>query len=203
MAQCEVVCPVKSTYNAVNIKINNPKASISDKKKFENGNGEYNAVNLEINNPELENKPVYSYPDYDSIVTADMAMIPFDIPEIPLYPISYKTSYVNNRTYIAADLDSDSQKPETVMSVPEPYLTTTENEKNPVFHGISFRATNKPEIVADAKIKPAIDINIVTDNLASDNLDVQAKQMEEIVSASLADGKSALPYVSTIVFCSS
>lgn len=201
MTKCEVVCPAKSTYNAVNIKINNPKANVSGNMCCDENNGNYNAVNLEINNPELRQKPVYSYPNYDGFVPADIAIMPFDMPEVPLYPISYKTSFINNRTYISADLDSDNVAAKSSVKVPEPYITNRENEKmNLTFHGISFRAAEKPVIVPDANIKPAVSTDVVIDNLASDDLDVQAKQMEKIVSAALKDEKSALPYVSTPVF---
>lgn len=200
MTKCEAVCPVKSTYNAVNIKINNPKTNVSDKKRINENEGEYNAVNLEINNPEIKQKPIYSYPRYDTIVTADMVR-PYESQEIPVFPVSYKTSFVNNRTYINADFDTEDSVLKDKQEVPRPYLTNRENEKmNLTFHGISFRASEKPQIVSDAKMLPAIDTDEVIDKLASDDFDVQARQLEVIISDALKDDKSAVPYISTPVF---
>ena len=125
MSQCQTVCDPRSTYNAVNIKINNPKANISDKIDGCDCNGDFNAVNLEINNPQLRQKPVYSYPGYDSIITYDMlgpAVV--DVPNLPVLPVAYKTSFVDNRTYITSDTETKD-----AVNVPEPKLTTIENEK--------------------------------------------------------------------------
>ena len=73
MSQCQVISPLKSSYNAVNIKINNPRANVTDNRMADDG--ELNAVSLEINNPEIRQKSMYSYPVYDAIVKADMADI--------------------------------------------------------------------------------------------------------------------------------
>jgi hypothetical protein len=190
MSQCEVICPARSTYNAVSIRINNPKANMSDKMSNADGEGEFNAVNLEINNPELKQKPVYSYPEFDEIVTSDMAM-----PMIA--PVAYEASYVN-RTYISPA--KDYKAAETVV-VPEPNLTTVEDEKkNLAFNGIRFKAAQKPEITPDAGLKPAVDVDKVVGNLASADYDVQAKQLEEIVYYSLKDTKNAIPYITAPVF---
>lgn len=162
MSQCQIIEPM-STYNAVNIKIHNPRANVAGKTQ-ECNNGEFNAVNMEIINPEL-GQPIYSYPVHDSIVTSDMALAP--------------------------------------VTVPEPNLTTVEDEKknngNPAFSGISFRAS-APEIIPDANLKPAINIDEVNANLKSDNYDVQARQLEKIVKAALGDKESAIPYVTQSVF---
>ena len=206
MSQCEVISPATSTYNAVNIRINNPRANVSDKLKQNEGNGEFNAVNLEINNPELRQKPIYSYPKYDTIVTSDMANIsPMDVPPVPLVPVAYKTSFINNRTYISTDMDTKDIKDAEVVEVPEPNITTTEKEKklaenNPTFNGLTFKAASDVNIVQDANIKPAVDIEAVINNLSSPDYDVQAAQMEKIVGAALKDKTSALPYITTSVF---
>lgn len=206
MSQCEVISSATSTYNAVNIRINNPRANVSDKLKQNEGNGEFNAVNLEINNPELRQKPIYSYPKYDTIVTSDMANIsPMDVPPVPLVPVAYKTSFINNRTYISTDMDTKDIKDAEVVEVPEPNITTTEKEKklaenNPTFNGLTFKAASDVNIVQDANIKPAVDIEAVINNLSSPDYDVQAAQMEKIVGAALKDKTSALPYITTSVF---
>ena len=200
MSQCQVISPLKSSYNAVNIKINNPRANVTDNRMADDG--ELNAVSLEINNPEIRQKSMYSYPVYDAIVTADMAdIMPVAIPEMTGMPVAYKTSL----TYISTEpRDIDSVKESTVR-VPEPYVTTQENEKKNkgtglTFNGISFKKSDKPQIVADAKMKPAIDVENVVNNLYSADYDVQAKQLAEIVNAVFKDKKSAIPYITTAVF---
>ena len=201
MSQCQAVDSTRSVYNAVNIKINNPRATVSDRIKTNSYDGEFNAVSLEINNPELKQKPFYNYPKYDTIVTHDYAgYTPVDMPEIPVIPVAYKTSYINNRTYISTDLDSKDSGAAKNIEVPAPNITTAENEKNLTFHGIAFKADKKPEIVPDAKIKPAVDIATVTKNLASSNYDIQALQLKDIFSAAIENNGEALPYISTPVF---
>ncbi len=204
MSQCLVIDQPKSVYNAVNIKINNPKANVSDKQKNENyENREFNAVNLEINEPELkpEKKSIYSYPTANEVVTYDRAGVsPIDIPELPVIPVAYKTSY----TYISTDLTPETVKKDEDI-VPKPYITTIENEKsspndNINFNGLSFKASQKPEIIPDAGIKPAIDTKKVNENLTSDNFDIQALQLKEIVDAALHDKENATSYISTEIF---
>lgn len=202
MSQCQVVCPSANVYNAVNIRINNPKANIPNKIKTAEGDVEFNAVTLEINNPELRQQPIYSYPKYDSIITSDIAnVMPLSMPEVPVFPVAYKTSFINNRTYISTDFDNKNAK---TVPVPEPYLTNVENEKgkpeqNVTFNGISFKST-KPVVFPDANLKPAVNVEQVLNNLTSSNYDVQAKQLEEIISASLKDKKMAIAYITTPVF---
>lgn len=199
MTQCQTICPSPNVYNAVKIKINNPKTNIPDKLMTSDGNYEFNSVNLEINNPEIKQKPIYSYPKYDGAVTYNMAdIIPFDA---PIIPIAYKTSFINNRTYITTDLDSKELPVSQPSVVPEPNLTSIENEKAefPNFKGLSFKS-QKPEIYPDAKIKPAVSIDTALENLNSKNYDIQAKQLAEIISAALNDKKAAVAYITTDVF---
>lgn len=202
MAQVEVVSPAKSTYNAVNIKINNPKANISGINTQGDTGRDYNAVNLEINEPELEQTPVYSYPDYDGLVTADMAIISYTAPDLKELPAPNNDTESQDAVLESekAPIEVEETPAEDGVVVPKPYLTTSENEKNLAFHGISFRAGNKPEIVPDGNIKPAVNINKVSDKLTSTNLDIQAKQMEEIVVTALKDSKAATKYISTLIF---
>ena len=162
MSQCQVVSPVKSSYNAVNIRINNPKAFVSDKTECGDCKNDYNAINMEVNYPELS--PVYSYPEYGSVVTSDMANI-------------------------------------NTVKVPEPNLTNTENEKkNLSFNGLNFKASNKPEIITESKVKPAVDIEQTTRNLESADYDVQAKQLEGIFLSAIKDSALAIPYINANIF---
>jgi len=203
MSQCQVVCPANSSYNAVNIKINNPKAKISDKNNCCDGN--FNAVNLEINNPELKQKPVYDYPVYERIITSDMTnFVPVAQPEMSMAPVAYETSYINSKTYINTDFDKDAKNAKAV-EVPAPNLTTVENEKKNIdkevsFNGLAFKAGNKPEIIADGNLQPAVNVEKVVENLSSPDYDVQAKQLEKIIYTALKDSKNAIPYVTSSVF---
>ena len=179
MSQCEAICPVQGSYNAVSIKINNPKANVSDKMTHVNDNKDYNAVNLEINNPELQPKSTYSYPVYDTVVTADMANLKQI--DVPVVPVAYKASI------------------ETI-DVPEPYLTNTENEKkNIVFNGLSFKASTL-KISEDANLKPAVNIDDVLGRLTSSDYDIQALQLKEIFLAAMKNKNEAIPYVTSAVF---
>ncbi len=188
MSQCQAVCPARNSYNAVTIRINNPSASMASMPQSYN-EGDFNAVNLEINNPKLNKSPIYSYPIYDDIVTADMANV------MPMMPIAYETKYINSQTYIGTNFDKNES-----AGVPEPNLTTTEKEKALMFHGLSFKANSKPEIIPDGEIKPAIDIENVLNKLSSQDYDTQALQLREIFFAALDDKKSAIPYITSQVF---
>ncbi len=199
MSQCQAVCPSQNVYNAVKIKINNPKANIPNELKVSDDGFEFNAVSLEINNPEVKQKQLYSYPKYDGIVPYDMANVVSS--EISVIPVAYKTSFINNRTYITADIDPKELPAAKTSNVPEPNLTTIENEKEefPVFKGLNFKS-KIPEIYKKADIKPAVNIDNVLENLDSENYDVQAKQLAEIISAALNDKKAAGVYIMTDVF---
>lgn len=271
MSYCQSVCPTTNVYNAVKIKINNPSAEIPNKIKTQDGDMEFNAVSLEVNNPKVAQQSVYSYPKHDNIITYDMAnLAPLSMLEMPIIPVAYKTSFINNQTYISTDFEEKETKipqttkadeklpvieefsvvevipaPETIqipediqvsdvgiepedirvieevqifedieeepesiqttdgVRVPEPYLTNVENEKGlPIsdisFNGISFKA--KPEIVPSANVKPAVNTEKVIENLESSDYDIQAKQLEEIVSSILKDSKMAIPFITTSVF---
>ena len=189
-------------YNAVKIKINNPQNMPNHIKTADNG--EYNAVSIEVNNPEIKaNKKVYTYPTAKGPVTYDKTGIGVaNLAGMPVIPVAYQTNLINNRTFINAELEveekcdkCDSKTP----VVPEPNITTPEKEKNPSFHGISFRGET-PQIKADAGIKPAIDTKKVLTNLKSKDYDTQALQLEEIAKCALDDTTKAIPYVTTSIF---
>ena len=81
-----------SSYNAVKIKINDPKTTIpEDFKAGENGN--YNAINIEVNRPTV-----------DVVKTSDIAaeyavaaFMPVEVPAIPVNPVAYE-AYANADT---------------------------------------------------------------------------------------------------------
>ena len=200
MSQIQPINQNQSVYNAVKIRIDNPQAYMPSKVKNPDGNSEFNAVNLEITEPELKpvKNPIYAYPVSPEVVTYEQAGIaPMDI---PMLPVTYKTSYINNRTYINAELDSPAKKNIETVQVPEPDVTTTEEEKNLAFHGINFKSAPKPDIAAPAEMKSAVDTDKVIKALESSDYDTQAKQMEEIVASILKDKNNAVPYITTSVF---
>ena len=203
MSQVSPINQSQAVYNAVKIKINNPQANIPAGIKDNDGNREYNAVNIEVTEPELQSKkkPVFVYPEYNEMITYDMANVaPVDVPQIPIVPVAYKTSFINNKTYINTELDSDAQNFVDTIDVPEPNVTNTEAEKTLSFHGINFKAAANPEIAKSANIEPSVDINKVIKGLESEDFDIQAKQMEEIVATVLENQNNAVPYITTAVF---
>ncbi len=215
------------TYSAVKINIKNPAVNAP---KGETGktddNGIYNAVDITIDQPEVNTKPVYSYPEANSIITYDMA----NVNQIPVtFPISYQTTNViipktdiNNEIEFEIDdepeeIEEEGEEIEPI-SVPEPNYTTVEAEKAEVeeiqpddnivqdveIMEAEVKAANiqKPEIIPGEEIKPDIDLAVVVDNLNSPDFDTQAQQMEEIARISLDNPENAVPYIVREVFSS-
>ena len=225
-----------ATYNAVKIQINNPKTNISEGfKTSPEDNNTYNAVAIEVNRPSVEagNKHhhchgIYDYPCAECAVTSDMAPIhPIKVPHLPIAPVAYQTTnFINNRTLINAELEIENKpkamkadkdtKPaemaelvivEEIIAVPEPNITTTEEQKAKnseiSFNGLTFKANSTKqeiEIIPPVEIKPDVDIPNVLENLSDKNFDIQAKQMENIARVSIQDPQLAVPYIVTEVF---
>ena len=211
-------------YNAVKIQINNPQANIADGiTNLPDNNGTYNAVDIEINKPSIETEKkqydneIYEYPAAQQFVTSDIA--PIHPIEVPSLPVAYNTNnYFNNRTLINAEVEVENKfpnsrlqehfiEPSNNVTVPEPNITTTADEKSKpqeiVFHGINFKANEAKreiEIVPPVDIKPDVDVSTVVKNLANPNYDIQAKQMEEIARVSMEDSQKAVPYIVTEIF---
>lgn len=220
-----------ATYNAVKIQVNNPQTNIPEGfKSSPEDNGTYNAVAIEVNRPTVHagkkehEHCLYNYPYAECPVTSEMA--PIHPVNVPVLPVAYQTTnFINNRTLINAEVEVEnknkceeknveklpSQAPEAelviieeIIAVPEPNITTTEEQKaNPTdvaFHGISFKANEPIEIVPPVEIKPDVDIPKVIKNLTNKDFDIQAKQMEEIARVSMEDSQKAVPYIVTEVF---
>ena len=60
----------------------------------------------------------------------------------------------------------------------------------------------KPEIIPGEDITPDVDIPLVISNLANDDYDIQAQQMEEIARIAFEDPQKAIPYIVRDVFSS-
>lgn len=130
---------MKPTYNSVKIKVNNPKTNVSGKTNNLSDIGEYNGVNIEINDPEVnagKKRGMYDYPQAKEIVTYDKSgFAPIDLPDMPLLPVSYKTSFISNRTFINADVPQNTpeelpaektENPEEVPVLVESYSIVEE-----------------------------------------------------------------------------
>lgn len=219
------VMPKTATYNAVKIQVNNPTANIPAQGVMD-GNGTYNGVSIEVNNPSLKTDNnrtnIYDYPYAKSPLMCDMPLCPINIPHIHKAAIAYQTTnYVNNETLVNTELEIENALGEVlknkaeelfvpvvetvvieeVTAVPEPNITTPEEQKTSVtFNGISFKQNQPIEIVEPKEIKPEVDVQDVVSNLANPNFDTQAKQMEEIARISMMDSQKAIPYVVTEIF---
>ena len=103
--------PKSATYNAVKIQVNNPQTNIAEGfKSNAEDSGIYNAVSIEVNNPRVEQRPkqhcLYEYKQADCPICAENAG--FHPIKVPHLPVSYQaTNFINNRTFINAELDVD------------------------------------------------------------------------------------------------
>lgn len=113
---------------------------------------------------------------------------------------------VKEEVVLIESLPVENAEFEEIDSVPKPLVTTLDEqkteslEKEVAFHGLSFKAANKVEIVPPVEIKPDVDVQQVVVNLASDDYDVQAQQMEDIARVSMEDAQKAVPYIVTDIF---
>ena len=195
----------KPVYSAVNINIKKPEVNtnnVTNPMTVNSDNGIYNAVKIDIDNPKIHNgeaQKVYDYPEADGIVTYDMLSInPISIPSEPEEKIEIKP----------AEEDANT------VEIPAPNYTTLEAEKSDLAEkktsdsvtALSFKAeekaVKKPEIVPSEDILPRVDISLVTENLTSENKDVQAQQMEEIVRLAIMEPEKAKDYLVSDVFSS-
>ena len=185
MTQVQPICPTcrdckGSVYNAVKIQVNSPQTILPEGLKLD-GCSEYNAVNIEVNVPKAyDNKDkTYSYPESKSVVTYDR----LDLNNRKhIIPVAYQTNFVNNRTFIAAEINEagkevktaekeadeqiveveeqviapDKETEDKAEEVPAPSFTTVEEEKiQPAklsFHGIAFKAEKKEPNILQAAI---------------------------------------------------
>lgn len=197
----------KPVYSAVDISIRKPEVNagntVSNPAAVNNNNGIYNAVKIDIDSPSVNTEPkqIYDYPEAESIVTYDMLTFnPIPLPKETANPEENNT---------ASQVKADSEK----IEVPAPNFTTAEAEKNnlkeetkasDVSGKLSFRGEEKviqkPVIIPSEPILPKVDITLVSENLASQDKDIQAQQMEEIVRLALLEPEKAKDYLVSDVF---
>ena len=198
----------KPVYNAVNINIRKPevdaKSNVSNPMVINNDNGIYNAVKINIDNPKVNTdpKPIYEYPEASSVMTYNMLTFnPIVLPEkVENNPVEK----VNENQEVVEEAEAEK--------VPAPNYTTVEAEKEEAVEKktpesiskLSFRANEakvkKPEIIPSEPILPNVDIALVTANLESENKDVQAQQIEEIVRTSIMEPEKAKDYLISDIF---
>ena len=194
----------KPVYSAVDINIRKPEVNagktVTNPNTVNNDNGIYNAVKINIDNPSVNSDPkvIYDYPEADGIITYDMlAVNPVALPQTEETKVEEAT---------------ESGKDEAV-EVPPPSYTTIEAEKeadteekktSDVTSKLSFRGTEsapkKPEIVPSEPILPKVDVELVVQNLANSDKDVQAQQMEEIVRLAIMEPEKAKNYLVSDIF---
>ena len=190
------------TYNAVNISIKKPEINANGAKEAEGNctnpvasncnNSIFNAVKIDIDNPKVNTEPkkIYDYPEANEIVTYEMLNYsPIAIPEkedVKKADIVEEESILNTE---AEDINEDD---------------LAEKKNNNSITALSFKGETsdikKPEIIPSEKILPKIDISKASENLASKDRDVQAKQIEEVVRTALTDPELAKHYLVSDIF---
>lgn len=173
-----------ANYNAVKIKINDPKTTIPE--GFKSADlGNYNAINIEVNRPTVDVVKMDEIPAQVAVA----AFMPVEIPAIPVDPVAYEE--------FAEPVD---EQVAVVVTVPEPNVTSTEVEKKNLdsevnFNGISFKA-NKIDS------QKAVDIEKTIANLRNENYDIQALQMEEIAKTASVEPDLLPQYITKEIFSS-
>ena len=171
-----------ANYNAVKIKINDPKTTIPE--GFKSADlGNYNAINIEVNRPTVDVVKMENIPAEVAVA----AFMPVEVPAIPVDPVAYEVY----------EEPVDEQE---FVTVPEPNVTSTEVEKKNLgnevnFNGLSFKAATKTAT-------KNIDIAKTVENLKSENYDIQALQMEEMAKTASVEPDLLPQYITADVFTS-
>ena len=179
-------------FNAVKIKISEPKANLPESLNTLNANGEFNAVNIELDKPELgvKQSSLYDYPVSEEMVTYAQLY-----PSVGVIALPETTEEISDEVLAEAGVDNVESE------IPEPNFTTLENEKKKlVTNTLSFRGKNNVNIIPGVEVQPRVDIGVVTKNLKSDDLDIQALQIAEIFNAIDEDFSKAQLYLTPVVF---
>ena len=194
----------KPVYSAVNISIKKPEVdtkTATNPMTVNNDNGIYNAVKIDIDNPRINNgetQKVYDYPVAEGIVTYDMLSInPVDLPK----EIEKEAVKVPAPNYTTTEAEKAAGDEVSENSLPQDEKKTLDSVTK-----LSFKAAEnevkKPEIIPSEEILPKVDISLVTENLTSQNKDVQAQQIEEIVRLAIMEPEKAKEYLVSDVFSS-
>ena len=161
--------------------------------------------NKTLINAEFEFENEFALPKESQDIASEELSVDEDLPG------EEEISVADADEQVAVESESEPIEAVAVMEeyvvVPEPNVTTTEDQKidssEVTFNGLSFKADSAKqpiEIVPPVDIKPDVDVAVVLDNLSSPDFDVQAKQMEEIARVSMEDPQKAVPYVVTEIF---
>ena len=180
----------EANYNAVKIKINDPKTTIPE--GFKSADlGNYNAINIEVNRPTVDVVKMDEIPSEVAVA----AFMPVEIPVIPVDPVAYEE--------FANGVDEQDAEIAYTVTVPEPNVTSTEVEKKNLgkevtFSGISFKGDAN---IAKTK-SPSVDVEKTLKNLNNENYDIQALQMEEIARCASVDPELLKEYITSPIFTS-
>jgi len=209
-----------NTYNAVNLEINRPTVEYIKKPVYEYPQAtnpiRYDMIYMpDFNIPKLP-VPPSTYQTTNFINNRTFVNAEFEVEGVDFSnkdPEKAETLAENDDKVLVKEevvliesLPVEDAEFEEISSVPEPALTTLEEQKlepsenELTFHGLSFRGTNKVEIVPSVEIKPEVDVQQVLSNLSSPDYDVQAQQMEDIARISMEDSQKAVPYIVTDIF---
>ena len=131
MTQVQPICPTcrdckGSIYNAVKIQVNSPQTTLPEGLKLD-GCSEYNAVNIEVNVPKADGDKdkTYSYPESKSVVTYDK----LDLNNKKhIIPVAYQTNFVNNRTFIAAEIKEAEKDAKTAVKEADKQIVDVQDE---------------------------------------------------------------------------
>ncbi len=173
-----------ANYNAVKIKINDPKTTIPE--GFKSADlGNYNAINIEVNRPTIDVVKMEEIPAEVAVAT----FMPIELPVIPVDPVAYEE--------FAEPVDEQTA---VVVTVPEPNVTSPEVEKKNLgnevnFNGLSFKANKNNNT-------KTVDIEKTITSLRSENYDIQALQMEEIAKIAAVEPDLLPEYIKSDVFSS-
>ena len=102
-----------------------------------------------------------------------------------------------NQTAFKGEAEQTEEAPANQTSFKGEEVENSESANN-----VNFKAAKEIEIVPPEEIKPDVDINVVVENLNSEDYDVQAKQIYDIVSEAKQSPEKAQNYVVTDVFSS-
>ena len=189
------------TYNAVSINIKKPEINTNGTKEAVenvasnpvsvNNSSIFNAVKIDIDNPKINTEPkkIYDYPEANEIVTYEMlnyGPVALESKEQP-----EQADYVDESV---ADFEIDEND----------NYDLAEKKNNNSITALSFRGetsnVKKPEIIPSENILPKIDISSVSAKLTSNDRDIQATQIEEIVRTAIVDPDLAKHYLVSDVF---
>jgi len=208
-------------YNAVRIDIDNPSVNTQPKKIYDYPQAEsivtYEMLNInpiQKNNNLIETDdyieeiPIYEEVDSDDSIsqTQPNELEPKRLPREKLEALlTYDNQKEDEKNIENARIAEIPAPNYTTLDAEKSYVSTPsdDEQKEEVSSKLSFKGINdnkKPEIIPSENIVPKIDIGAVINNLSSNDKDIQAQQIEEIVKTAIMDQEKAKNYLVSDVF---